>query len=120
MDQSFDEDREVIEERHRNEILNLLKGFEFERKDMESRFRQELVNRERKVSQSDGNKFGLLSNEVFEERLQEERNEMEEKFDKEKEELLLKIMELEMEIKKRREDDEGCGTTDGIETRNRE
>jgi DNA repair exonuclease SbcCD ATPase subunit len=45
-DQSFERQHEQIEEKHRNEILNLLKSFEFEKKDMEARFREELEQKE--------------------------------------------------------------------------
>jgi hypothetical protein len=41
-DQSLERQHEQIEEKHRNEILNLLKSFEFEKKDIEARFREEL------------------------------------------------------------------------------
>ena len=109
----FEVEREMIEEKHRNEILNLLKSFEFERKDMEARIRQEF---ESKQSENEIYERALESEETEVNDLgpvvassREEENEREVKFENEKEKLLLGITELEAMIHK--QDDNNIAST---------
>lgn len=96
-DGNIEAKRDQIEEKHRLEILNLLKSFEFERKDIELRVRKEFENKENgrveNLQTSDYNKVLSSSN--------EEKHD----FDKEKKQLLLKIAELEERIREETRED---------------
>jgi hypothetical protein len=123
-DQNFEREREGIEERHRNEILNLLKSFEFERKDMEARLQEELEKKDNEMQNVQQSEFGRKDMEArLEEELEtkdggmqniqqsdidnersfsnEEKGGLRTEFEKEKEELLIKITHLEEELKKK-------------------
>ena len=121
-DQNFERQREDIEERHRNEILNLLKSFEFERKDMEARLQEELEKKDNEMQNVQQSEFGRKDMKArLEEELETKDSEMqniqgsdidnegsfsnEEKsglrIEFEKEELLIKITQLEEELKKK-------------------
>ena len=120
-DQNFEAERELqIEQRHRNEILNLLKSFEFEKKDMEARFQKELEskkggkeNHERNAEMEEFEVQNLPQSDAkneslgLEERLQKEKDEQRVEFEKEKENLLLRIAELEGRTQKQDENDGG-------------
>ena len=106
-------EREQIEEKHRNEILSLLKSFEFEKKDMEARFQEELEKAdcgkekndkdvkemeefELKPSPQNGvQNIALLE---LEKKLQKEKTEQKVEFETEREDLLFRITELERRI----------------------
>ena len=122
-DQNFEREREEIEERHRNEILNLLKSFEFERKDMEARLQEELEKKDNEMQNVQQSEFGRKDMEArLEEELETKDSEMKNvkqsdidnersfsneakgglrtEFEKEKEKLLIRITHLEEELKK--------------------
>lgn len=117
VDRDFEAECEKIEERHRNEILNLLKSFEFEKKDIEARFRQELQSKESEEKQLD-EKVETREDEIqdlsqsdvseLQEKWQSEKEEQKAEFEKEKEELLLRISELESGMQKEEKSDDGC------------
>ena len=123
-DRSFETEREQIEEKHRNEILNLLKSFEFEKKDMEARFQEELektengkekydedVKEEKEFEFKNSTQTGVQNNLLeLEKRLQKEKTEQKVEFETERENLLLKISELERRIQK--QGDSGGGSRD--------
>lgn len=120
VDRNVATEREKIEERHRNEILNLLKSFEFEKKDIEARFRQELESKENererldeKVQTEERELQNLSQSDVLElqERWKKEQDEQKVEFEKEKEELLLRISELEGRMEKEDKTDDGCPST---------
>jgi hypothetical protein len=115
-DQNFEREREEIEERHRNEILNLLKSFEFERKDMEARLQEELEKKDSGMQNVQQSEFGRKDMEArLEEELEKKDSGMqniqgsdidnERSFSKrtefEKEKLLIRITHLEEELKKK-------------------
>ena len=104
-DDDFAAERERIEEKHRIEVLNLLKSFEFERKDIETRLRAEF---EEAGAESSQNTSAFMQElEEYDDRLGDSTDdELRKRFEQEKEKFLVRINELENEISGGREEED--------------
>ena len=98
-DDQFAAEKERLEEKHRLEVLNLLRSFEFERKDFESRLQAKLQEKEHDRSY-DTDTF-LHELEDVDEKLEGADDDVRRRFEQIKEEFLKRIKQLENEVLKR-------------------